>query len=151
MAYVSKERLFLNADKSKVVKEGDPDAAFLLVGEGGTVDKETAEEYGLKNLSAAPEPFDAKAEHELLHAGETEEQAKARRAAMFENKAKSGPPADKALPKAPSNKAEIDATDAARALAEEHGLELGAVSGTGTAGRVTKGDVENALPVENAG
>lgn len=39
----------------------------------------------------------------------------------------------------------IDATDAARALAGEHGLDLATVQGTGSGGRITKGDVEKAL------
>lgn len=37
---------------------------------------------------------------------------------------------------------EIDATDAAKALAAEHGIDLKDVKGTGTDGRVTKDDVE---------
>ena len=40
---------------------------------------------------------------------------------------------------------EISATDAARELAEEHGLELSEVEGTGQDGRVLKSDVEAAV------
>lgn len=45
--FVSDKRLYLNADRSKVVEEG-PDAAYLLVGEGGMVSAEDAEKYGLR-------------------------------------------------------------------------------------------------------
>ena len=38
--------------------------------------------------------------------------------------------------------AEVDATDSAKELAEEHGVNLAAVEGTGEGGRITKGDVE---------
>ena len=41
----------------------------------------------------------------------------------------------------------VDATDGARALAEEMGVPLGAVVGSGAGGRVTKRDVERAMGV----
>ena len=44
----SDKRLYLNADKSKVVEEDDPKAAYLLVGKGGTVTEEDAKKYNLK-------------------------------------------------------------------------------------------------------
>lgn len=48
MPFISDKRLYLNVDKSKVVAEDSPDAAFLLVGEGGEVSDEDAKTYGLK-------------------------------------------------------------------------------------------------------
>jgi hypothetical protein len=45
--YVTKERLWLNADKSRVVKDGDPEAAFLLASPGKEVPAEDVERYGL--------------------------------------------------------------------------------------------------------
>lgn len=39
----------------------------------------------------------------------------------------------------------VSATNVARKLAEEHGLDLGAIEGTGAGGRILKGDVERAL------
>lgn len=39
----------------------------------------------------------------------------------------------------------IDATDSARALADEHGLDLATITGTGTNGRILKSDVEKVL------
>ncbi len=56
MPYTHKgDRLWLNADKTKVVKDGDPDAAFLFVVEGDTVSDEDAERYGLNKKSARAE------------------------------------------------------------------------------------------------
>lgn len=37
---------------------------------------------------------------------------------------------------------EVDATDAARSLADEHDIDLSRVAGSGAGGRITKGDVE---------
>jgi hypothetical protein len=58
MPFTSDRRLYLNADRSKVVEEGDPDSAYLLVGEGGEVSDEDAKQYGLK----APRKSEAKAD-----------------------------------------------------------------------------------------
>lgn len=53
MPYKSDVALYLNADKTKVVHEGDPDAAFLLVGAGSEIDESEAEKYGLKSSTNA--------------------------------------------------------------------------------------------------
>jgi hypothetical protein len=47
MAYTSKERVCLNADKSAVVDCESEEAAYVLVGEGGTISDEEARQYGL--------------------------------------------------------------------------------------------------------
>jgi hypothetical protein len=39
---ISNARLWLNADKSAVVEDGSPDAAFLLCGVGGQISDEHA-------------------------------------------------------------------------------------------------------------
>ena len=39
----------------------------------------------------------------------------------------------------------VNVTDVARKLAEEHGLDLGAIEGAGAGGRILKGDVERAI------
>lgn len=41
------ERLFFNADKSKVVAEGDPDAAFLYAAPGDEIPDSACEKFGL--------------------------------------------------------------------------------------------------------
>lgn len=51
MAYRSDRALYLNADKTEVVEEGDPNAAFLLVGAGSEIDDADAAKYGLKSAS----------------------------------------------------------------------------------------------------
>lgn len=51
MPFKSDKALYLNADKTEVVKEGDPDAAFLLVGAGSEIDDTDAAKYGLKSTS----------------------------------------------------------------------------------------------------
>ena len=49
---ISNRRLYLTADKSRVVEEGDTEAAYLLVGEGGALDDDTAARYGLLPLAS---------------------------------------------------------------------------------------------------
>ena len=99
---ISKHTLYLNSDRSKVVKEGDPDAAFLLVREGSAVNESEVarlEKAGVKvNLSTDEAPdFDARAAHEAEH-GTNESRAAAAKAqaAPAENKAVAAPAANKA-------------------------------------------------------
>lgn len=40
-------RMYLTADRSRAVPEGDPDAAFLLCNAGGEISKQQAERLGL--------------------------------------------------------------------------------------------------------
>lgn len=54
--YITKERLWLNRDKSAVVKDGDPDAAFLLASPGKEVPAADVERYGLDAPAAADKP-----------------------------------------------------------------------------------------------
>ena len=53
-------------------------------------------------------------------------------------------PASDAAPAAEAAPA-VNVTDVARKMAEEHGLDLGAIEGTGAGGRILKGDVERAI------
>lgn len=53
---VSTEAVWVNADRSKVAKEGSEDAAFLLVGKGGVVSDEDAKKYGVKTTDAPEGP-----------------------------------------------------------------------------------------------
>ncbi len=54
-------------------------------------------------------------------------------------------PAAEAEGAEPAGTAEVDVTDAARELAEEHGIDLAGLEGTGKEGRILKGDVEGAI------
>jgi pyruvate/2-oxoglutarate dehydrogenase complex dihydrolipoamide acyltransferase (E2) component len=72
---------------------------------------------------------------------------------FLEAKAASGPAQNKALVPEVQNKAaapEPDATDAARKLAEEHGLDLAALKGSGANGRITVPDVQAAVEAGGA-
>lgn len=66
---------------------------------------------------------------------------------FLEAKALRGAPENKALVPGGENKAdEIDATDAAQKLADEHNLDLATITGTGANGRITVDDVKAVLP-----
>jgi enoyl-CoA hydratase/carnithine racemase len=47
MPYRADRRLYHTADKSRVVEEGDPEAAFLYLAEGQSAPLAEAREYGL--------------------------------------------------------------------------------------------------------
>lgn len=51
--YVTDRRLWLTADKSRVVEDGDPEAASLLASAGKELDEATVARYGLKPPRAA--------------------------------------------------------------------------------------------------
>lgn len=59
-AYIATERLFLTADQSEVVPDGDERAAFLLVGVGQSLPADVVERYGLTapapDVEPEPEP-----------------------------------------------------------------------------------------------
>jgi hypothetical protein len=50
----SAERLYLTEDRKSVVSEGDANARFLLVAEGGEIPEADAKKYGLTNSVEAP-------------------------------------------------------------------------------------------------
>ncbi len=53
-------RLYTTADRSQLVEEGDPRAAFLwAAGRGYTVDAAEADRLGYEPLAAKPKPDDA--------------------------------------------------------------------------------------------
>ncbi len=71
----------------------------------------------------------------------------ARETPVTEPAAEAAPVEETRTEAAPAAKAApaVNVTDVARKLAEEHGLDLGAIEGTGAAGRILKGDVERAI------
>jgi hypothetical protein len=52
MPYKADRNLYHNADKSKVVEEGDPEAAFLAIAEGQEVPDAEAARLGLDKVQA---------------------------------------------------------------------------------------------------
>lgn len=52
--WTSQERLYLTSDRRRVVREGDPDSAFLLVPEGGQITEDDAKRFGLMPGDPAP-------------------------------------------------------------------------------------------------
>jgi hypothetical protein len=62
MPYTADRRLFLNADKSAVVEEGDASAAFLLAAPGDELTDDEAKQYGLKSKGKAEDKQAAPAE-----------------------------------------------------------------------------------------
>lgn len=47
---ISKQTVYLNADRTKAVEEGAPDARFLLVREGHEISEAEVEKYGATSL-----------------------------------------------------------------------------------------------------
>lgn len=100
--YTGDKRLFLTEDRSKVVNEGDPSAAFLLVAPGGEISAEDAERYGVKT-GELPQPSALEREREGLAAAEARgavEEARVRRQRVADleadEKARKAPAANKA-------------------------------------------------------
>jgi len=60
-------------------------------------------------------------------------------------KPKAAPEAEAAPEPEAAESAPVDITPVARKLAEEHGLDLGAIEGTGKDGRILKSDVDKAI------
>ena len=60
--YVATERIWLTADKERVVPDGSAEAAFLLANEGTEVPAAEVERLGLVGRKAAAKPADKQAE-----------------------------------------------------------------------------------------
>lgn len=52
MPYKTEKRLYVNADRSKIVEEDSEEAAFLLAGAGHELSDEDATRYGLTEAKA---------------------------------------------------------------------------------------------------
>lgn len=60
--YKAEKRLYVNADRSRLVEEDDPEAAFLLAPEGAEIPDDVARQYGLiGGRSKAEAPAEDKA------------------------------------------------------------------------------------------
>lgn len=93
--YKADKRLYLTADRSRVVEEGDPEAASLLAAEGQEILDAEAERLGLTGTAKS------KAEPVVVHST----------AADPPKEEESAETEDKAVEKAPANKARAKAED----------------------------------------
>ena len=55
------KRYYVNADRSKIVEESDPQAAHLLAAEGDDISSEDVQKYGLGKKKADEKPAESKA------------------------------------------------------------------------------------------
>lgn len=60
--YTATERVWLTADKERVVPDGSAEAAFLLANEGDEIPADEVERLGLAGKKAAAKPADKAAE-----------------------------------------------------------------------------------------
>ncbi len=67
MPVVANKTLYLNADRTELVEEDSPDAAFLLARAGTRVDDADAERYGI--TGEQPATYNAKQDHFEKHGG----------------------------------------------------------------------------------
>lgn len=68
---IAQERLYLTADRSRVVRENDRAARFLLVGVGGTISAADVERYGLVDgdiSQVEPEPDEVAPQNDVPQA-----------------------------------------------------------------------------------
>lgn len=104
-------------ENGKLTKAGDS-ARVLVARKGTAISEAAAAQYGLDKLSEA-DTYDAVADHEAKHGGETDAEANEKRAAMMAGqpdpdgpavagergeKATDGPASTKAVSRAPANK-----------------------------------------------
>lgn len=83
----AKERLYHTLDRKEVVKEGDPRAAFLLVGEGAALPEEEARRLGVHTFMQDESPLGTPLERERAALKDAEDrgahyEAESRRAAI---------------------------------------------------------------------
>lgn len=116
-------RLYVTADRSEIVEESDPRGAFLLVAEGLNIGEGDVAKYSLRMVDG-----------KVAWPAATKQVPE---------------PADKMVT-APEDKAvdEVNATGAAIEFADEHGLDLSDVEGSGKGGRIVLSDVEALIEEE---
>jgi large subunit ribosomal protein L21 len=121
--------------------KGKPERLAPRAKEEAPVPKAKAE---APKAEAKPEKPAAKPKAEAAAAKKDEKKAPAKPAK------KAAKPAEAKADKA-EVAAEVNITDAARVLAEEHGLDLTTIEGSGQGGRILKGDVDKAIKAKEAG
>lgn len=107
---IARQRLFLNADKTKLVAEGDTEGAFLYVAPGDEIPEDAHEKFGLKdgalpsfkeaagdddgekvpNIAPPPGPKEKAAQRQAKAQAKASAQAKQDRGASTTKEAKPG-------------------------------------------------------------
>jgi hypothetical protein len=78
MAYIAQQRLYHTQDRQKIVEEGDPNARFLLIGQGAIISDDEAQRLGLTDRLKQHTPDDP------IAAEEAALQAALQRGAVYE-------------------------------------------------------------------
>lgn len=76
MPFIADRRLYLTADRSEVVEEGDSRAAFLLAGVGGRVPDAEAKRLGLVSRETPETKELEPAETKVIYPAETKRRTK---------------------------------------------------------------------------
>jgi translation initiation factor IF-2 len=97
-----------------------------------------------------PEKVEAEAPEEEAEAAEAEEEEAAAEEPAAEEAAPAEEPVEEEAVEAEEEEEELAITAAAEELAEEHGIDLDAVEGTGKDGRILKSDVQAAVEAAEA-
>lgn len=97
MNQFAKQRLYHNADKSKLVPEGHEDAAFLYANEGDEIPAEACALYGLKDGAIATAKKESAAEKKAREAAEKSVAADADKQAQADADKQAQADADKQL------------------------------------------------------
>lgn len=122
---IAAETLYYTADRSRLVPEDSPDAAFLFVRAGSPFDPAEAQRLGYTGQAEFSADYDAKGDHAAKHGGETQAQATAARAALFDTNARQGQDPDG--PPAPGERGNLeppaDAAPAEPVATDEPSLE----------------------------
>ncbi|MCB1683123.1 MAG: 2-oxoglutarate dehydrogenase complex dihydrolipoyllysine-residue succinyltransferase [Pseudomonadales bacterium] len=142
---VMRDDLLVDIETDKVVLEvvapADGQLSSILKDEGEIVaSEEVIASFTAGAVDSAPAPVEDNAEASAADADAADESGTAQSASE-----KSGVKAKAAIPAA-----SISASPAARKMADEGGVDIKAVSGTGKSGRITKEDVSRALKEQPA-
>jgi len=114
-----------------------------------SVAKQTATPKPAEASAAAVAPPKAAPPKKEKEAPKKEAPAAKQEAAAPEPKAEKAAATPKAATTPDAAGPEFDITDAARELAEEHGLDLAAIKGTGKEGRILKSDIDKAIKAKD--
>lgn len=103
---IATETLYYTADRSRLVPEDSPDAAFLFARAGSPFDPAEAQRLGYSGPVEFSADYDAKGDHAAKHGSETQQQATAARAALFAPDARQGQDPDG--PPAPGERGNLE-------------------------------------------